>query len=34
MITGFYVVSGNDTNKIYDYCGCLYPEGSISSSQV
>ncbi|MEE3342691.1 MAG: DUF4176 domain-containing protein [Bacilli bacterium] len=31
MITGFYVV--NDSNKAYDYCGCLYPEGYLSSDK-
>ena len=30
MITGFCPVVGV---KIYDYCGCLYPEGIISSDQ-
>ena len=28
MITGYYIESDN---KIYDYVGCMYPEGVISS---
>lgn len=32
MIIGFYVTSNND-NKVYDYVGCLYPEGLLSSDQ-
>ncbi len=34
MITGFYVSSQEvNSDKVYDYVGCLYPEGVISSSQ-
>jgi len=33
MITGFYSVPADDGNKVYDYCGCLFPEGVISSEQ-
>lgn len=33
MITGFYSIAANDPNKIFDYCGCLFPEGVISSEQ-
>lgn len=33
MVTGFYTVPKEDQNKIYDYCGCLFPEGVISSEQ-
>ena len=33
MITGFYSIASSDPNKIYDYCGCMYPEGVISSDQ-
>lgn len=33
MITGF-LVKGNETkDKVFDYIGCLYPEGVISSEQ-
>lgn len=34
MITGFCVVPNDDKTKIYDYSGCLYPEGVISSEQI
>lgn len=33
MITGFCVIP-NDGDKEYDYSGCLYPEGIISSDEV
>lgn len=32
MITGFACKTAN-SDKIYDYCGCLYPEGFIASNQ-
>ena len=34
MITGFCMLDKNNTKKMYDYCGCLYPEGMISSDQT
>jgi len=34
MITGFCVVPDEDKNKIFDYSGCLYPEGIISNEQT
>lgn len=34
MITGFCAVSGSNKEKMYDYSGCLYPEGLLSSEQV
>lgn len=34
MIVGFCTIAEDDQEKMYDYCGCLYPEGSLSSSQV
>lgn len=34
MITGFCVVPNDDKSKVYDYSGCLYPEGVISSDQI
>jgi hypothetical protein len=34
MITGFCSVAQEDTSKMYDYSGCVYPEGYISSNQV
>ncbi len=30
MITGFCTMEEGKTDTIYDYCGCLYPEGFIS----
>ena len=30
MIIGYCKYKGNDTSKIYDYAGCVYPEGYIS----
>ena len=32
MITGFLVTS--EDNNTYDYCGCMYPEGVISSKET
>lgn len=34
MIIGFCSTGGEDTSKVYDYSGCLYPEGLIDSKQV
>ena len=34
MITGFLTSSNNDKNIVYDYSGCLYPEGILSSEQT
>ena len=34
MITGYLVVSNNNSKIVYDYAGCMYPEGVISSEQV
>ena len=31
MITGFFASVRNSSDKIYDYCGCPYPEGTIKS---
>lgn len=34
MITGFYIKAKTDNNnEIYDYSGCLYPEGVLSSDE-
>ena len=33
MITGFYVKADENEEKTYDYVGCLYPEGVISSKE-
>ena len=34
MITGFCSVAQEKPDKIYDYSGCVYPEGYLSSNQV
>ena len=34
MITGFLTTPNNDKEKIYDYSGCLYPEGVLTSDQI
>lgn len=34
MITGFYITPTDKPDEIYDYCGCLYPEGVISTEQT
>ena len=34
MIAGFCAVSDEAGEKVYDYSGCLYPEGFISSTQT
>ncbi len=34
MITGFCSVSNEDKDTIYDYSGCLYPEGVLTSEQT
>lgn len=34
MITGFCAVPNDNNNVMYDYSGCLYPEGIISTEQV
>lgn len=34
MITGFCTVPEEKPEEMYDYSGCLYPEGIISSKQT
>lgn len=34
MITGFCAIDGSNPNQIWDYSGCLYPEGILSASQT
>lgn len=34
VIIGFCAMNGDDKTKIYDYSGCLFPEGVISSNQT
>ena len=33
MITGFYVKENENSDKIYDYVGVLYPEGVVQSDK-
>lgn len=33
MVTGFCIIPDDDKNKVFDYTGCLFPEGTISSKQ-
>ncbi len=34
MITGFCSVAEEDTRKMYDYTGCIYPEGFLDFDQI
>ncbi len=34
MISGFCAIAQEDQGKVYDYSGCVYPEGFITSNQV
>ena len=34
MITGFSAIDGKDNNTIWDYSGCLFPEGILTSGQA
>ena len=34
MITGFCSAANNDPEKVWDYSGCPYPEGYVTSSQT
>lgn len=34
MITGFCAIEGNNKDKMWDYSGCVYPEGFLSSKQT
>lgn len=34
MITGFCAIGSEDKEKIYDYSGCIYPEGFVSSKKT
>ena len=34
MITGFCAIEENDKSKMWDYSGCMYPEGFLSSKQT
>ncbi len=32
MITGFTPIDMNKRDKMYDYCGCIYPEGVLNNN--
>ena len=34
MITGFCSIAETDKTQVYDYSGCIYPEGYLSSNQI
>ena len=34
MISGFCASTKQDKNKVWDYSGCIYPEGFLSSDQT
>lgn len=34
MITGFCAIEGENRAKMWDYSGCVYPEGFLSSNQT
>ncbi len=34
MITGYLSVDNKNTEKVYDYSGCMYPEGFLASNQT
>ena len=34
MVIGYYTMAQNDQSKMFDYSGCMYPEGVISSDQT
>lgn len=34
MVTGFCAIQENDKGKMWDYSGCMYPEGFLSSDQT
>lgn len=34
MITGFCSIAEEDTKKMYDYTGCVYPEGFLDYDQI
>ena len=34
MITGFFATSPEDQNAMFDYSGCMYPEGFLSNKQT
>lgn len=33
MVIGFCIIPENDPEKVYDYLGCIYPEGVMDANQ-
>ena len=33
MVIGFCIIPENDPDKVYDYLGCIYPEGIMDANQ-
>lgn len=33
MVTGYVMINHKENDKMYDYCGCRYPEGIIDMSK-
>lgn len=34
MVTGFCSIAADDKTRVYDYSGCIYPEGYLNSNQI
>ncbi len=34
MVTGYAVSTPDFPDRIFDYCGCMYPEGTIRSDTI
>ena len=34
MITGFCLYDNDNSHTLYDYCGCMYPEGMLSNRET
>lgn len=34
MIIGYQRMNATDPNKVFDYCGCIYPEGFMTPNEA
>ena len=34
MVTGFCLYDNDHGHELYDYCGCMYPEGMLSNKET